>query len=121
MTSAASYVSRDSDSNFNPGRHGRHPSDISDTSSGTSADVHGNAPAAAAELEAEPYVAELPSTPSTMASPAAWDERCRSVSSASVPSPARPWASLAKRPDGWAGPMSAARLDVVDEEMHSHW
>ncbi|POR32473.1 Uncharacterized protein TPAR_07306 [Tolypocladium paradoxum] len=92
-----SVVSRDSHPLYS---HVRQHSDASSASNGPDTDAARH-PALMAELEAQPYVAELPSSPAGMASPV--DERRR-------PYPA---VHQRKRSDG----RPATRLDVVDEEI----
>lgn len=91
MARAVSHMSRDSRPLYS---HVRQQSDASSASSGP--DTGG----ALAELEAQPYVAELPSSPAGAVSPV--DERQRSA-----------LVHRRERSDGRPAP----RLDVVDEEL----
>ncbi|KND94285.1 hypothetical protein TOPH_00782 [Tolypocladium ophioglossoides CBS 100239] len=101
---AASHLSRDSRPLYS---HVRQQSDASTASSGADTDA-AHHPAVAAELEAQPYVAELPSSPASVALPV--DERRRS--SGIWPGGRPPLMHQRKRSDG-----PPTRLDVVDEEM----
>ena len=88
--------------------HVRQHSDASSSSSGPDT-AH---PAVMAELEAQPYVAELPSSPAGVVFPV--DERHMSSASSGIwPFGRPPLAHRRERSDG----RSAARLDVVNEEL----
>ncbi|KJZ74429.1 hypothetical protein HIM_06239 [Hirsutella minnesotensis 3608] len=103
------------------GRHTRHPSDVSDFACSAGAESPQRRPAAPqmaplAELDAGPCMAELPSSPSSMASGV--DDWLRSGSTSPWLTP-RPPPSMYNRIDGWASAVAASRLDVVDEEKQS--
>ncbi|KAM4060785.1 hypothetical protein HRG_001684 [Hirsutella rhossiliensis] len=105
------------------GRHARALSDLSDVSSSVDmGSARERAPPA--ELEAQPWIAELPSSPSAMASAAAGDwSRLDAGVQGWVGRPPPPAYSQHQmtRIDGWANTVAASRLDVVDEEKPARY